>query len=159
MGKLLVVGISDQQIASAPDTLITYALGSCVGICLHDYVLKIGGLSHILLPEAVSGCGGRDVYKYANTAIEALICRMELQGCKRHRMTAKIAGGANMFTTIGINMTIGERNVDRVRRELERLRIRVIAADTGANYGRTVGFDPIDGSMAVKTVGKGQKVL
>ncbi len=157
MGRLVVVGISDQQTANPPDTLITYALGSCVGICLHDCQLQIGGLSHILLPESNGGCSGKDIFKYADTAIEALIRRMEQQGCRRHRLTAKIAGGATMFAASGFN--IGDRNVERVRHELERLRIRLLAADTGHNYGRTVGFDPRDGSMAVRSVGRGERVI
>lgn len=33
MSKTITVGISDLNIALAPDILATYALGSCVGIC------------------------------------------------------------------------------------------------------------------------------
>ncbi|MCX7614202.1 MAG: chemotaxis protein CheD [Clostridiales bacterium] len=157
MGKLVVVGISDQQIVSPTDTLITYALGSCVGICLYDYAQKIAGLSHIMLPEANSGLNKKETYKFANTAIEELVNTMERHSCKRYRLTAKIAGGANMFATSG--KSIGERNVEMVKQELQRLRIRILAEDTGANYGRTVEFDPEDGSMVVKSVGKGHKVL
>ena len=50
MSKMINVGISDLNIAKVPDILVTYALGSCVGICLHDQVNGIGGMAHIMLP-------------------------------------------------------------------------------------------------------------
>ena len=47
MEKPLVVGIADQKTARGPDTLVTYALGSCVGVCLYDGALQTGGLAHV----------------------------------------------------------------------------------------------------------------
>lgn len=157
MGNLIVVGISDQQIAAPPDTLITYALGSCVGICLCDSLRQFGGLSHVLLPEAFNANSGKDIFKFADTAIAELVRRLERRGCARSRLTAKIAGGANMFATTGAS--IGERNVETVKRELHKLRIRLVGEDVGLNYGRTVEFNPKDGSMTVKSIGKPSKVL
>jgi chemotaxis protein CheD len=69
----LVVGISDQKVAFPPDTITTYALGSCVCICLYDNLRRIGGLAHILLPEAFGDVSGQNIYKFADTAIEALV--------------------------------------------------------------------------------------
>ncbi len=157
MGKLLVVGISDQQIASPPDHLITYALGSCVGICLYDQMKQISGLAHILLPEASRLGNKNEVYKYADTAIEELVKSMEKRGGSSNRLVAKIAGGASMFVNSTIN--IGERNVDVVKKELRRLNIKLVAEDTGANYGRTVKFNADDGIMTVTSIGKETKVL
>lgn len=157
MERLVVVGISDQQVAFPSDHLITYALGSCVGICLYDKVKRISGLAHILLPEAFENSSKNEIYKFANTAIEELINTMERKGSARTRLVAKIAGGASMF--INTTIRIGERNVEVVKRELSRLNIILVAEDTGANYGRTVEFNTDDGKMTVKTIGKGIKVL
>jgi chemotaxis protein CheD len=157
MRKLVVVGISDQQISYPPEILITYALGSCVGICIYDKYRRIGGMAHILLPEAFGDVGGTNTYKFANTAIEELIGTMEKRGCVRLHMNAKIAGGANMFA--GTGKSIGDRNVETVKNELRRLRVNIVAEDTGANYGRTAEFNPEDGLLTIKTVGKGNKVL
>ena len=101
MGRLVIVGISDQQIATEPDVLITYALGSCVGICLRDSRNGLSGLAHILLPEAFGDSSGKNMFKFADTAIERLVLSMEKHGCGRGMLTAKIAGGANMFATSG----------------------------------------------------------
>lgn len=157
MAGLVVVGISDQQIAIPSDRLITYALGSCVGICLYDKLKRISGLAHVLLPEYCETSGSREVYKFADTAIEELVKTMERRGSTRLHLVAKIAGGANMFVNSGIS--IGDRNVAVVKRELRRLNIRLIAEDTGENYGRTVEFSTDDGTMIVKTIGKGNKVF
>ena len=157
MGQMIIVGISDQSTAVPPDTLVTYALGSCVGICLYDSSAKVAGLSHILLPEAFRDSTDADNFKFADRAISVMVETMEQLGCIRYRLTAKIAGGANMFATSGVS--IGDRNVETVKKELSRLKIRLVAEDTGANYGRTVVFDPIDGTMLVKSIGKGNKVL
>ena len=153
----LVIGISDQKLASPPDILITYALGSCVCICIYDSLRRIGGLAHILLPEAFGDLSGQNIYKFADTAIEELVRVMGKQGCARLHLTAKIAGGANMFTST--EKSIGDRNVETVIKELQRLKIRIVAQDTGSNYGRTAVFNPDDGSLTVKTAGRGNKVL
>lgn len=36
MSANIKIGISDLNVARSPDVLMTYALGSCVGICLYD---------------------------------------------------------------------------------------------------------------------------
>lgn len=157
MAGLIVVGISDFKIAKAPDVLITYALGSCVGTCLYDSALHLAGLSHILLPESAICKNDNNVMKYADTAIAALVQRMEIAGASRYRLTAKIAGGAKMFASAGTSM--GERNVIAVKAQLQSLGIRLISQDTGSNYGRTVEFHPEDGSVLVKSVMHGNSVL
>ena len=157
MANLIVVGISDLKMASAPDTLITYALGSCVGICLYDNMRHIAGLSHILLPDSAMCTYDTNVYKFANTAIAELVKQMEKMGCSRFWMTAKIAGGANMFAFTGTS--IGDRNVEAVKIELKRLNIKIIAEDTGDKYGRTLHFDPQNGTVMVKSIARGNKMI
>lgn len=157
MSNLIVVGISDFKIANTPDVLITYALGSCVGTCLYDSRMKIAGLSHVLLPDSAICKNDDNIMKYADTAIVALVAQMERAGALRSRLTAKIAGGAKMFATVGTSM--GDRNVAAVKSELNRLGIRIIAEDTGSNYGRTVEFHTEDGIVLVKSVMHGNSTM
>ena len=149
---MIVVGISDYKITRAPEKLITYALGSCVGTCLFDTRTGLAGLSHILLPDSSIGRTGDNIMKYADRAIEAMLREMERAGVRRMNLTAKIAGGANMFANASGTLNIGERNAAAVRGELKRLGIRLVAEDTGKNYGRTLEFDPQDGSVIIKSV-------
>lgn len=159
--KLLVVGISDLKIARVPEILITYALGSCIGICLFDSIKGIAGLSHIMLPLSTDYMTTTNIYKFADTAIPELIKQMERYGASKIRMTAKIAGGAQMFKTENNSSisNIGKRNIDCVKDVLQKQNIKIIAQDIGLNYGRTIEFNPEDGKMLVKSAHKGTLIL
>lgn len=161
MSQTVTVGISDLNVVRAPDILVTYALGSCVGICLYDGVRKIAGLSHIMLPTSQGFASAQSqAYKFADTAITLLVQKMEQNGAMRGVLRAKIAGGAQMFA--GINNSslanIGERNVIAVKKELARLHIPIMAEDTGKNYGRTLFLSAEDGTMRIKSVNRGEWV-
>lgn len=160
MNNTLTVGISDLNVAKSPDVLVTYALGSCVGICLYDATVQIAGLSHIMLPNSTLMSDVTNTYKFADTAIVELVKKMEAMGAKSIRMKAKIAGGAQMFAAITNSSiaNIGQRNVTAVKETLEKLRIPIIAEDTGKNYGRTLYFTATDGLMRIKSINKGEWV-
>jgi chemotaxis protein CheD len=152
------VGISDWKVSKPSDVIVTYALGSCIGICLFDKMTKIAGLSHIMLPDS-SGTGEANVnrMKFADTAIPDMLKKMLAMGASQPRLTAKIAGGATMFATSCDRFNIGERNIAAVKATLSALRIPIIAQDVGLNYGRTVFFYPENGIMKVKSANKGEK--
>ncbi len=99
--------------------------------------------------------------KFADTAIADMVQEMAKLGADRRRLTAKIAGGAQMFEVQQGSLmgTIGDRNVSSVRDTLRRLGIPVIAEDTGSNYGRTVYFDLDTGIMKVQSLGRGTREL
>lgn len=156
----LTIGIGDLKVCKAPDVLVTYALGSCVGICLLDPTTGIGGLSHIMLPDSTTGVNSvATPMKYADTAIPMLIKKMESMGASRLRLKAKIAGGATMFATTNDKFNIGERNINAVKSILMKERIPIIAEDVGLNYGRTQFFYPETGVMEIRAASKGIKML
>ena len=80
--------------------LITYALGSCIGLCFHDPRLRLGALLHIMLPLNMEA-GRTHPMKYADTGIKETLRQLEAKGASRSRMTVKIAGGAKMFEIAG----------------------------------------------------------
>ena len=49
MNDKLVVGLADMKMAQGSGMLVTYALGSCIGICFYDPMLKLAALLHICL--------------------------------------------------------------------------------------------------------------
>ena len=124
MSQSIVIGISDYKLAKSPEILVTYALGSCVGVCLYDKVSKVGGLSHIMLPDSTTiRNSSQNIAKFADTGIDELVRQMEKLGARKARMVAKIAGGATMFTFQGRNdmMQVGERNVQAVKKKLKEI--------------------------------------
>lgn len=162
MSNTITVGISDLNIAMNGDMLVTYALGSCVGICLYDPVMKIAGLSHIMLPSIKDFNDPNALKaKFADSAIEVLLNKMVVAGAAKIRIRAKIAGGAQMFAATNNSSLagIGDRNVKAVKEELARLHIPITAQDTGSNYGRTLYLSSGDGSMRIKSVNKGEWVF
>ena len=149
--NIINVGIADLNVAESPDVLATYALGSCVGICLYDEKTCIAGLAHIMLPwssEASSPEENR--WRYADTGISDLIGKMCRKGASADRLTAKIAGGAQMFRVRADIFNIGEKNVAAVKKILAERKIPIIAEETGGNFGRTVFFSSQTGIMEVR---------
>jgi len=140
-------------------TLITYALGSCVGICLYDPVLHVGTLTHILLPLNMET--GRDhVFKYADTGIREALKAMTVKGSARARIVAKIAGGARMFELTGGTIgNIGLRNVDSVRISLKREGIPILGEDVGGTFARTLSFDVSTGQARIRSYGRPEKAF
>ena len=162
MSRSIVVGISDLAVARNPDILVTYALGSCVGICLFCEQTNIGGLAHIMLPRSSQFSEKTpNRMKYADTAIPDLVKKMQVHGANPNRLPAKIAGGAKMFETQGDGplSSIGDRNVDSVKSILSLLRIPVLVEDTRKNYGRTIYFHLDHGRMEVRSLQNERKTL
>ncbi|MCL2077191.1 MAG: chemotaxis protein CheD [Oscillospiraceae bacterium] len=161
MSKPLNVGISDWKVNKGEGVIVTYALGSCVGICLYDKTNQIGGLSHIMLPDSkgVTASAAVNRMKFADTAIPDMLAKMLTMGAVKTRITAKIAGGALMFAASSEKFNIGERNVAAVKAALQALKIPIMSSDTGSNFGRTVFFHTEDGKVEVKSTVKGVKIL
>ena len=155
------VGIADMNVVKKPEKLITIGLGSCIGVALYDKTASIGGLSHIMLPLSYQFSNISNPYKFADLAIPLLISKMVAVGSRKYNITAKLAGGASMFnfTDKSLNLDIGDRNIKAVIEVLEKENINITAMDVGGSKGRTMILDPYDGSVQIKTVGAGIKVI
>jgi len=161
MAGQIKVGMADYKIGQSPASLISYGLGSCVGIALYDPVSRIGGLAHIMLPDSTQARPSDNPAKFADTALPLVVQDMVKIGAVKARIWAKIAGGAQMFTFTNTTdiMRVGERNTEAVKNTLKRLDIRIVAEDTGGNYGRTVELFLETGIYRIKTIDKGEKEL
>ena len=153
----ITIGIGDLKVCRAPDVLVTYALGSCVGVCLLDAAVGVGGLSHIMLPQSSGASASSTPMRFADTALPMLIRQMESMGASKARMKAKIAGGATMFSVSSDKFNIGERNIEAVKKFLNANHIPILAQDIGLDYGRTQFFYPETGIMEIRAAAKGNK--
>ncbi len=156
--KFINVGIADLQIALSPDILRT-VLGSCVGVCLYDKDAGVGCLGHIMLPEINERSTNKK--KYADSAIPLMVDEMLAKGAERGRITAKIAGGSTMFKigAGGLMGEIGRNNIKKVKEVLGSMSIRIIAEDTGGDYGRTIDFYTGDGVLKIRSIGREEKTI
>ena len=161
MPELIKVGMADLKAGKSPDSIISYGLGSCVGIALYDPQAKVGGLAHIMLPDSTQARATDNTAKFADTALPVLLDQVLALGGSRNRLTAKIAGGSQMFSFAQATdvMRIGDRNAEAVKAVLKALSIRLVAEDVGGNYGRTVELLLDSGIFVIKTVNKGENRL
>jgi chemotaxis protein CheD len=137
---------------SAGDKLVTLGLGSCIGLALIDRRSGVAGLAHVVLPDS-DGHSEVNRFKFADHAVPELINRVVALGGRRPMLEAVLVGGASMFAAIGSSMEVGARNEAAVRAQLTKLRIKVAAAATGGNRGRTVRVDPQTGVVLVREAG------
>lgn len=157
----IVVGIADMKVAKGDQVLVTYALGSCVGICIYDEETAIGGMLHAMLPDSTRAEIVTNPERYVDTGLKKLInclCRM---GASKHRLKAKMVGGAKMFeyqTTIGGN-DIGTENVLAARRILQSIGMPILAEVTGGEIGRTIKFNPEKGAVLIHTAQRRIQVI
>jgi chemotaxis protein CheD len=158
--ELVKVGIAEYRIAEPPERLTTIGVGSCVVIALYDTVKRIGGMVHILLPNAGEERYPSNPAKFADRGIGLTLAYMEKQGALRRDIVAKIFGGAQMFLILQNTalMKIGERNIAAVKEELKKLDLKIVAEDIGGNSGRSIVFDLHDGSVRVRSLTGDEKV-
>lgn len=150
------------NLCEPPNGITTLGLGSCVGIVLYDVRTKLSGMVHIMLPDSTKIKNNVNRAKFADTGIVDMLNTMMRRGSLKDNIVAKIAGGAQMFSYGSNNtevMRVGERNVEAVKHILAQVRIKIIAEDTGLNYGRTIVFDPSNGNLIIRAVGKPEKII
>ncbi|MBV9804844.1 MAG: chemotaxis protein CheD [Solirubrobacterales bacterium] len=133
------------------EELVARGLGSCIGLALIDRSSGVAGMAHIVLPESGGHAPSSEPGKFADTGVPALIAQMQQAGAVPRRLDAVMAGGARMFA-LG-EMDIGARNAEAVKAGLTRAGLRLRAADTGGNRGRTLRLTVGEFEVTVKEAG------
>jgi chemotaxis protein CheD len=136
--------------AQAPDRMRAI-LGSCVALVLYHPIRKTAAMVHVVLPESAGRAGAPG--KFADTSVSGMIDLFAEQGAPVRDLTARFAGGANMFGGSG-PMKIGDANVAAVVRTLREANIPIVGQDVGGNHGRHVEFDCGNGTMTVQCAGR-----
>jgi chemotaxis protein CheD len=153
--KNLVVGVAD-MIASndAGAELVTYSLGSCLGVTVYDPVAKIGGLLHLMLPDSRidPAKAGTSPFMFVDTGVPRLFRTVFNLGGNRSRLIIKVAGGAQFFDEKN-TFNIGERNIRAFEEIIARNALAVHARDLGGCNSRTVRFELETGNVTIHTPG------
>jgi chemotaxis protein CheD len=160
----IIIKIADLQVAREPAILTTHGLGSCLAIMLYDPEVKTGGMAHVMLPSPELSRQKIKPAKYPQTAIELMVQQMEVMGCQRFRIRAKLAGGATMFAGLLSNhrdggASIGQRNAQEAKQALQTLNIHIMAEDIGGDYGRSVEFILSTGTVLIRSFKAGLKEI
>ncbi len=158
VAESVVLSLSEWHVTDDPDVvLMCLGLGSCVALCLHDPIARIGGMAHMVLPDSSSGRIMGQNAKFVDLAIPMLVEQMRAAGAIRSRLRINIAGGARMLSgpAFAGTLDVGTRNLDATRVALERLHLRLIvnAEEIGGTHGRTVRLRVGSGEVTVSTAG------
>ena len=136
--------------ASKDPFQINTILGSCVAVCLHDPVLKYGGMCHYMLP--LWNGDGLASPKYGNIAIEKLLDKMINFGSKKHNIKAKIFGGGEVIETKSPQFNIGQRNISLAKDMLAEANIPIVSSSVGGKLGRKIIFFTDSGEVKQRFV-------
>ncbi len=156
-----IVGISDLKVSKDPqDVLVTYALGSCIGVAVYDPCARVGGLLHFMLPDS---CLDKQKAQdnpaiFADTGVPLLFRSCYQFGAEKKRMIVKIAGGAQILDDTNY-FRIGQKNITALRKIFWKNNILIDGEDTGKNCNRTVRLYVADGRVVVKNSISPERVL
>jgi len=150
------VSISEMAVSKHPDdVLITYSLGSCVGLSLYDPASGVGGLIHCMLPlsKIDPKKAKANPPMFTDTGVTALLEDVFNEGASRKHLVAKVAGGASLLDEKGM-FKIGERNYTVLRKILWKNNILIAAEDVGGTIARTMALYMDSGRTTIKSQGK-----
>ena len=149
----ITVGIADLAItADHRQTIVTYALGSCVGVTIYDPLARVVGMLHYMLPNSNLNAE-RAIDRpcmFADTGVEKLFKEAYAHGAKKDRLIVCAAGGAEILDDEGF-FNIGGRNATILGRLFEKNNVRVAASDLGGTHSRTMTIRGSDGLVTVKS--------
>jgi chemotaxis protein CheD len=155
MSEVIKVGMAEFKLSQPPGRIACFGVGSCVCVALYDPEAQVAGLAHSMLPKAPApGIAPEERAKYADTAVVHLLESMEKSGAKRERVFARLIGGATMFSFGSKpdgSESLGERNLRAARESLKEQGVVLKGEESGGSVGRSIEFDPLDGSLLVRS--------
>jgi chemotaxis protein CheD len=152
----VTVEISDLQVSSDPETVIvTYALGSCNAVLVHDPIRVAGGMIHYMLPlsETAPDKARAKPAMFADTGIPLLFQSMYALGCDKKNLVVKVAGGGALYDDKGL-FSIGKRNYTILRKMFWKAGVIIQAEDVGGAKSRTARLHVGSGRCTIQSQGE-----
>jgi len=154
-----VIGIAEMAVSGASgERLVTYALGSCLGVCVHDPVAGVGGMLHVMLPSSDIDPqkAQRNPYMFVDTGVPELFRAAYRAGAQKERLVVKVVGGASTGDADQPDsFQVGKRNVLTLKKLLWKNGVILRAEDVGGQrLSRTVFMAVGSGEVLVKTNGR-----
>lgn len=150
-----LVGVADMKISSSQeDEIVTYALGSCLGITIYDPVARIGAMAHVMLPSSSIDPvkAESNPCMFVDSGVKKLFLETYKAGAERNRLIVNAAGGT---CANGLDQDdyfqIGKRNVIMLRNLLWKNGIILKNCDFGGNLARTMSLYIDSGEVLIRT--------
>ena len=153
-----IVGVADMKVSNNPgESIITYSLGSCIGLVIYDPAVKVGGMLHYMLPDSSidKQKAALRPYMFADSGIPRLFKTAYQLGAAKQRMKVYVAGGAEILDQQGF-FNIGKRNYMALKKMFFKNKVMITRQDVGGNVNRTVRIEIATGDIYVKTSGSGE---
>ncbi|MCD4720136.1 MAG: chemotaxis protein CheD [Desulfobacula sp.] len=150
-----IVGVADMKVSNKKtESIITYALGSCIGLIVYDPVVKVGGILHYMLPESSidKEKAAARPYMFADSGIPRLFKSAYKLGAVKQRMKVYVAGGAEILDQKGF-FNIGKRNYMALKKMFFKNKMMIDKQNVGGNTNRTVRIEIATGDVYIKTSG------
>lgn len=149
-----VVGIADMAISADPsEVIVTYALGSCLGVCVYDPVARVGGMLHLMLPQGALSPekAAQNPLMFADTGIPKLFLGSYALGAKKERMIVSVAGGASFSVSVSEDgeLAIGQRNIAMLRKVLWKNSVLLKKHELGGTEPRNMSLDVRTGEVVL----------
>jgi chemotaxis protein CheD len=151
----MIVGMADCQVSGkCGEELVTYALGSCIAVAIHDPAARIGGLPHYMLPDSQMdpAKAERNPFMFGDTGISLLLRRAYELGAVKQRLVVRIAGAAQMLRDEHL-FNIGKRNHLAVRKFLWKAGILVHSEAVGGTVSRNLRLNIETGRCWLRPAG------
>ncbi len=135
-----VVGVADMKVSKTPgDIIVTHALGSCIGLAIHDPVAKVGAILHFMLPNSsVNPTKAKSIpCMFADTGIPTVFQAAFKHGASKKNIAVKLAGGAAVFEDKDF-FAVGKRNQVLTRKILWKNNILIEGEHLGGSISRTL---------------------
>ena len=152
----LIVDIADSQVTDdSRSVLVTYSLGSCIGVTIWDPEAHVGGMLHYMLPDSsISPERARtSPSMFADTGLPRLFRAAYEFGAVKKRLIVKVAGGSQLLDDRG-TFNIGKRNHIMLRKVFWKNGIRVASEDVGGSMSRTMRLYVDTGRVTVSNRSK-----
>jgi len=152
-----IVGIGDMKMSTeAEDLLVTYSLGSCLGVAVYDPVVRVGGLIHMMLPKANMSSGKvvHNSFAFVDTGIPILFKLVYLAGAEKERLRVYVAGGASFRKDLHGVFAVGKRNLMELHEIVVKDGIEITGMEIGGHVARSMYLEIGTGRVWISTNGK-----
>lgn len=158
--NIFVVGIADMQVCDDPEkTLVTYSLGSCLGVVVYDPVVKVGGILHAMLPESTGDRNAKEfnAFKFIDTGVPLLFKETYKYGAIKNRLQVSVIGGSQILDDSGF-FNIGKRNLATLRKIFWKNGVMIDREHTEGSISRTVRLEIGTGRIVIR-FGWGEEIV
>lgn len=152
----LIVGVADMKISNSHgDVIVTHALGSCLGIAVHDAEAGVGGLLHVMMPMSnINPEKARNnPFMFVDTGVPRFFRKIYEYGGEKKRLKIHVAGGANVQGNGNDRFAIGKRNFVVLKKVFWQNGIMISGEDVGGVHARTMFLEVGSGACWLSTGG------